>query len=74
MPTITLVHNADNQNGVHNMRGQPGGIPLTGLAGDHAVFTCTNPLATIQGITSVDIVYNTGVPAPETIQVSSVQP
>lgn len=71
MPTITLVQNASP--GVNNMLGQPGAIPLAGLAGANAVFTCTNPLPTIQGITSVDIVYNAGVPAPQTIQVSSVQ-
>ncbi|GBF81821.1 hypothetical protein [Aphanothece sacrum] len=74
MATITLVENADHKaTEIHLMTAQPMNVNLTGLAGGAIQFTCTNPLATIQGARTVDITYDASVPQQhQTIQVSSV--
>lgn len=74
MTTITLVQAAAHDaSHIHLMTAKPMNVKLTGLAGGAIQFTCTNPLATITGATTVDITYDAAVPQQhETIQVSSV--
>ena len=74
MATVTLVqaatHSAD---GIHLMTAQPMQVDLTNLEGGAIQFRCTNPLPTIQGATSVDIIYDAAHGSGhENIQVSSV--
>jgi hypothetical protein len=74
MATITLIQAAAHTaNNIYAMTAQPMNVLISGLAGGAVQFTCTNPLATIKGATSVDITYTGNVGgAHQNIQVSSV--
>jgi hypothetical protein len=74
MTTVTLMHAAAHEaNKIHTMTARPMNVDLTGLAGGAIQFRCTNPLAALQGASSVDITYDASVPQQhEKVQVSSV--
>ena len=59
MTTITLKQAASyDANAIILMTAQPMNVNLVNLAGGAIQFSCTNPLATIQGATSVNITFD----------------
>ncbi|MHA4871739.1 hypothetical protein ACXZ1M_29005 [Duganella sp. PWIR1] len=59
MTTITLKHAASyDANGIHLMTARPQNINIANLNGGAIQFSCSNPLAALQGATSVDITYD----------------
>lgn len=76
MSTITLKHAADHDaNKILLMTARPMNVNIANLAGGAIQFTCTNPLATIQGATSMDITYDASVGSGhQSVPVSTIQP
>lgn len=74
MTTITLVQAAAHDaTKIHLMTARPMNVDLTGLTGGAIQFTCTNPLAAVQGAKTVDITYDASVPQKhQSLQVGSV--
>lgn len=75
MTTITLLQNASyGADAIILMTARPGNVNLNNLAGQGAVFTCSNPAAPpLAGSTSVEITYDGAHHGlHETIQISSI--